>query len=134
MTELPTLLAKSSLAVLSAVIIFTSSFLNLQPQQYQVLNHRETKNLIIFNVKTKEAPKDTPSQVTIDKNTGNIKINFRNKRDNVEFDLEYSGELTPEDRTNVDNIMKSILDYTKKNKTIKGKFKTIIKDFVNRKF
>lgn len=120
------------LAAIGALIIFASSLFGTHIQKPKIINHKETKSYTIFYCKAKE--KEQPTQVIVDKNTGNVKLKFRNKRDNVEFDLEYSSELTPEDRANVNQIMRSVLEYTKKDKTVKQKVRNFIKDFVNRKF
>ena len=126
---MPALITKGTIAIISVIFFSLSPIINYIQTQTYVLNHTETHSTIIFNCKTKEQP----AKVIIEKNTGKVKISFRNKRNNVEFDLEYSGEISPEDRANVDEIMKSINEYTKKDKTINGKIKNWVKEFVNRK-
>lgn len=128
------ILTRMAMPIIGAVIVFSSTSLyNLQMQFREVvfLTHRENQNSIVFQLKTKT--EDKPVVVDINKNTGKVKITWKNKKQGIEFDIEYGNDISPQDREKVDEIMKNIYEHTKKDKTIKGKVKTWIKDFVNRK-
>jgi predicted small metal-binding protein len=123
------ILTRIAVPMIGAMIVFASSALyNLQPN---VIDHRETKHNLIFQLKTKEINK--PVIVDINKNTGKVKISWKNKKQGIEFDIEYGNDISPQDREQVDEIMKNIYEHTKKDKSIKGKAKTWIKNYVNKK-
>ena len=127
---MPVVMMKSAIGLLGAVIIFMSSLSNFIPnEQIKVVSHHNTKSGTVFNL---DAKKDKVVTI-INNKDGKVKISFKNKKKEIEFDLEYSGELVPEDRVAVNEIMKSIHEHTKKDRTISQKIRTKIKDFVNNK-
>jgi hypothetical protein len=128
---MPIAMLNPAIGIVAAVMLFASSIFSITPNyDVYVDRHIETKDAVIFYCKAND--KSDP-KVEIDKKDGSVKIKVRNKRDNIEFDLEYSGELAPQDREAVTEIMKSLQEHAKRDKTIKQRIKNYIKDFVNKK-
>lgn len=130
------MLAKQVLIALGAIYFMLMPLANnLLSNPIKVLSHTETQNYVVFHVAAKTRTEERPLKVIIpkDKTNGKIKISFRNKNENVEFDIEQSGEIAEELKPHLDEIFKQITQYTKSKPGIRNKLKSFIKNYVNKK-